>query len=144
MSPESQVTSSENSHASPDTPATEATKKERKARFSFEENLPKFRELAKAGKSQQEICDTLDIEDSHFFKLYFMLCQRDGKNYKIPTKVAARKCTVKKDGFKIMRHRLDQLGVSDIFSEGKDLDIKREGDTLVISVIAQADNQEQS
>lgn len=110
-------------------------KKKRKPRFSPEDHLPEFRELAKAGKSQEEICDKMKLDNTKFSALFYLLCQTDNVLYKIEAKVPLRKTKVKDNGFMVTSSRLSALGLGDIFTEGKELRFKRDGRSLVIDVV---------
>ncbi len=110
-------------------------KKQRKPRFIPGDHLSQFRELAKSGNSQEEICKAMKLDKAKFSELFYLLCQTDGIYYKIAAKVSLRKSKVKENGFMVSSSRLAVLGLGDIFTEGKELKFKRNGNSLVIDVV---------
>ena len=122
-------------------PVTQATttvaipKRIRKKRMGKKEKAEKIsllRELAKAGRTREEICDIMGIAREVFERLRTELNDTDKTYYDIPHTEADRGGKVGKGGILISKENIEKMGADKVFAGGTAITKRFDGERIII------------
>ena len=111
----------------------------RKPRVSKETKLNTLRDHLEAGHSLEEIQVCMNLSQAEFAVLYFELTQVDGRSYTIQRTRRTRHVKVGVNGnFQISADNIERMGLDEIFKEGAVVSFRRDGDSIVATVVTDA------
>lgn len=110
--------------AAPETSVQCPPKKKRNTMKDVAGKINQLRELARQGRSREEICEMLGITRQGFETLRRKLSDIDKVYYDIPYETAGRGSKVGKGGIMVSADKLEAMGAAKIFSEGKPISVR--------------------
>ena len=120
-------------------PATLRQAATRKPRMSREAKLNALRKHIEARLSFEEIQRAINLSQAELALLYFELSQIDGRWYEITYTRRVKNVKVgTKGNFQISADNIARMGLDSIFTAGTVVSFRRDGDTIVASVVANA------
>lgn len=117
---------------STETGTAQAGKKKRNAMKNVSEKICRLRELARDGRSREQICAELGIDTKGFDYLRRKLNDIDRTFYDISHEAADRNGKVGKAGILISADRLLAMGAATIFPQGTAISVRLNGERIVI------------
>lgn len=126
-----------NSQSSTVIPATT-----KKRRISTADKLNTMRAMILAGKYMEEIMEAVNVSEGAFYRLVYALSESDNKVYKVrrsPQTNLTRPAKISPEGtLTVSAGNIAILGLSEAFAAGRKVAVSRDGNTIVLTVLADA------
>jgi len=118
-------------------PATSNVSAGKKTRISREMRLNTLRAHIEDSLSFEEIQVAMNLTQTELALLYFELTQVDGRSYTIQRTRRVKMVKVGTNGsFQVSADNITRMGLDNIFREGAIVSFRRDGDSIVASVVA--------